>query len=149
MPHLQAPSPTVLLQVHSVKSAEVQRERPTVARRYATQVAVFQPWQYLLLRLQRPGPIAPDLQIGTVGQLQAVSQLHVQCIHARGCGIDAAGVQVGDGAGPACRIARQIGTAPVAAWKQTSEERRGGQECARPASPRRSPEVKKTTRRQR
>src|SRR3546814_9645913 len=104
MPHRPAQSPTVLLQVHSVKSAEVQRERPTVARRYATQVAGFQPWQYLLLRLQRPGPIAPELQIGTVGQLQAVSQLHVQCIHARGCGIDAAGVQVGDGAGPACRL---------------------------------------------
>src|SRR3546814_160024 len=104
-----------------VKSAEVQRERPTVARRYATQVAGFQPWQYLLLRLQRPGPIAPELQIGTVGQLQAVSQLHVQCIHARGCGIDAAGVQVGDGAGPACRIARQIGPALDAVWKQFLE----------------------------
>src|SRR3546814_14382525 len=86
MPHRPAQSPTVLLQVHSVKSAEVQRERPTVARRYATQVAGFQPWQYLLLRLQRPGPIAPELQIGTVGQLQAVSQLHVQCIHAREIG---------------------------------------------------------------
>src|SRR3546814_20212545 len=57
MPHRPAQSPTVLLQVHSVKSAEVQRERPTVARRYATQVAGFQPWRYLLLRLQRPGPI--------------------------------------------------------------------------------------------